>query len=120
MLGDVPHHHAQRVSGTEPLTKRLLGFEQMMVSDLDEGKVGHNYLYHRWSSRRSLYRDHHAHKKFMFSGNLWSRYALTRFDCAVAPLSAAGLRDHRVILNHKSLNSIFQISHIKVDQEAEA
>jgi len=42
----VPHHHPQRVPRTEPFTKLFFGFEQMMVRDLDEGKVGHSTSCH--------------------------------------------------------------------------
>jgi hypothetical protein len=41
----VPHHHPQRVPGTESLPQRILGFEQVMIGDLDEREVGHVLCY---------------------------------------------------------------------------
>jgi hypothetical protein len=33
------------VPGTESLAQRIFGFEQVVIGDLDEGKVGHGLCY---------------------------------------------------------------------------
>ena len=39
----MPHYHPQRVPGDESLANLRLGFEQVVVGNLDEGEVGHGF-----------------------------------------------------------------------------
>jgi hypothetical protein len=93
------------VPGRETLPKRIFGFEQVVVGDLDERKTGH-VLSHVTLRERSLRPKSLRRSAAGFSP---------------APPAGAGVASLRMtFLNYESFNSVFQIRYVEIDQKAEA